>query len=157
MISSFFGHEKDDTKKEHKIIQEQDHEPFKYSIKSTSKRRFTHPEEYEAQMRWGLSEETIERMTKLLAYKNNVGVHYRLSDDVHPKQSNRSIKSININQQAKNILKSKKPNIIVYQNGKRVNKKKGPTIHVQTAIDNADKNVQRAQDEDYMFGDISFW
>jgi len=29
-----------------------DEVPFKYSIKSTSEKRFTHPEQYEAQMNW---------------------------------------------------------------------------------------------------------
>ena len=33
-------------------ISQPDEVPFQYSIKSTSKKRFTHPEQYEAQLNW---------------------------------------------------------------------------------------------------------
>ena len=47
-ISESFKHDTTTTP-QHSIIEEQ---PFKYSIKSTSKKRYTHPEQYEAQLNW---------------------------------------------------------------------------------------------------------
>jgi len=80
-----------------------DEVPFKYSIKSTSNERFTHPEQYEAQMNWRPPDAPIVEDNDLYTSSNLRG--YGPHDRAY---SSSNLKLYSHNKKLHNLLKKRR-------------------------------------------------